>query len=146
MKSDRIALCFAAGIFSYLPDHYLAGILGNAALPSFAKQFMSTYRTLGPVIVDLVFFALPIIFLYAALAYLCLKLLSVRTTSALLARCIGWLVPAMFVLVYGQILEGKLIERILRWPHVAIVQFAPLIGFWAGFCLGKARNKTHHAA
>jgi hypothetical protein len=124
-------VAFCIGILAYVLHHYFMGWGGSVELPQALKVFAKTYRPHSVVMVDLVLFALPVIFVSSAIAYFVLRLFRGYRGLSFAMLSFGWLL--LFLMVHSFSLGSgeNLSKQWAQWPHVALIMLAPLIGFGA---------------
>ncbi len=133
---------FFAGIMSYYVYHYLSGIFGAWAWPPFLKSAARLYKPITIPAMDLLILGTPIVFAYVVVSYALFKVIRSNARGVLIAFCLGWLVPALVVVSFGEYKSpGIFFDSWSKWPHVAMLMFSPLIGVWLGFRLSFMRDR-----
>src|SRR5688572_12047620 len=97
-----IGLSVFVGMISYYISHSLFGILSEWKWPKFLDMAARLYEPITSPAVDLLMFVVPIALAYAAIAYAWSWVIGSRALSTLAAFCLGWLVPALFVVSVGE--------------------------------------------
>lgn len=147
-KSEAQWINFVAGAASYYVYHHLAGVLGSATWPAPFKAAMRLYRPITMPLMDLLLIGTPMVLAFVIVAFAWFRLLGGRTRRALILFSVGWLVPMLAIVFYGEIESpGMFLGTWGQWPHVAIVQCSPLLGIWLGFRLSamQAPSSSHAA-
>jgi hypothetical protein len=124
---------FVLGVLSYIPYHYLIGVLAEVPLPVFAKEMMRTYRRPAVIAVDLAMTVLPVFLLFALLAFALFRLAAKATVSTAITFCAGWAIVFLGVMMHAQPPDvADMFGRIQEWPHLLFLHFAPVGGALAG--------------
>jgi hypothetical protein len=140
-------LSFFAGMLSYYVFHWLSGVLGDWVWPPFLNSISRLCKPVTIPAADLVALGTPMVLSYLVIAFLWFTVVRSSARSTLLAFAVGWLVPTLFVIVYGEHKEpGAFLELWAKWPHAAILHFCSLIGVWLGFRLSRRQSRRSAGA
>jgi hypothetical protein len=144
-KVGRVAKCcisLVAGMMSYYVYYRLSGFLGELKWPPLLESIAQLYKPITIPAVDLLILGTPMVLSYAVVAYAWSKIVHSSARSVLASFALGWLVPALVVISYGENKEpGVFLDMWSRAPHVAVLDLASLIGVWLGFRLSLMQSR-----
>jgi len=126
------------GILSYIPNHYLSGIMGSWVLPKFIKEFMKENGRLGIMAIDIFIISLPMFLTFLLITFVLFTILNKKKLSLFFIFSIGWLIPSTYLLIQ---INGT-INNFIEWPHLPIFHLMPLLGAFVGFLLSKGENDS----
>lgn len=134
---DTYLFTFVIGLLSYLPAHYLSGIMGSWKLPSYLTEFMRDNGNIAIIIVDLFVISLPMFLTYLFISLVWFGLFTKKALVLLIIFSVGWLLPSTIILYQNK----DLLAYINDYPYIFFVHFMPLIGVGIGYVLLKKNSE-----
>jgi len=114
------------GVLAFIPTYMLIRKLAYIKFPTWAYSLIHNYKTAGVVFVDLLFLTIPVFLLNAVAVFFWFKLFANPSYKSKVLYLVGCILPVLaFNFTSG--IESTL-QRLVEWPHIAIVIFAPFLG------------------